>query len=119
MSEPSLLTSRKNPLVLGLKSQDLTNPRLPLKKVIQNLLNPAAPSLLLSPFLQGTRGKEMMSTIPAPPSPLKWLPKKPHRRKRMPLILTTVLALLARKFLCLCFLFVLFFGILIFVYSQF
>ncbi|KAK1667240.1 hypothetical protein QYE76_055399 [Lolium multiflorum] len=32
MSEPSLLTSRKNPLILNLKSRDPANPRLPLKK---------------------------------------------------------------------------------------
>ncbi|KAK1647617.1 hypothetical protein QYE76_065422 [Lolium multiflorum] len=96
MSKLLSLMTRKNPLVLKVKSQDRRNLRLPLKRRLSQIaLNLAAPSLLLSSFLQGTRGREMKSKIPAPPSPLRRLPKKLRLKKREPLTLTTTLAPLA------------------------
>jgi hypothetical protein len=118
MSELLSPTTRKNPLVLRVKSHDPKSLRPPPKKKLnQILLKLAAPSLLLSPFLQGTRGKKMKSKIPTPPSPMSLLPKKHHPKKRVPLTLTMTLAPLARKLLYCYFLSnSFFFGMLIFLY---
>ncbi|KAK1607542.1 hypothetical protein QYE76_031215 [Lolium multiflorum] len=96
MSERLSSTTRKKLLVLRVKPRDLRNPRRPPKKrLTQIALNLAAPSLLLSPFLLGTRGRGMMSKIPAPPSLPSRLPKKLRLKKRVPLTLTMTLAPLA------------------------
>jgi hypothetical protein len=47
----------------------------------------------------GARGKEMMSKITVPPSPLNRLPKNLLRKKRVPSTPLTMLALLARELL--------------------
>ena len=97
MSELLSLTTRKTPLVLRVKSQDLTNPRLLPKNLNRSLLNRV--TLLLPLCLQGARGRGMKSKILAPPSLRSLLPKKRHPRKRVPSTLTTTQAPLARKLL--------------------
>jgi hypothetical protein len=83
MSEPSLLTSRKNPLALEQKSRDLTNPWLPLKEKLHPRL-PSQPIHLLPLFHQGTREKEVMLKTPAPPSLAVRLSKKLLQRGLLP-----------------------------------
>jgi hypothetical protein len=98
MSERLSPTTRKRPLVLRVKSQDLKNPRHPPKKRLsQNILTLTTPSLLLSPFLLGARGRDMMPKILAPPSPLNRLPKKLRLKRRLPSTPTMTLAPLARE----------------------
>jgi hypothetical protein len=98
MSELLSLTTRKRPFVLRVKSRDLNNPRCPPKKRLsQNVLTLAAPSLLLSPFLLGARGREMMSKIPVLPSLLNRLPKSLRLKRGVPSTPTMMLALLARE----------------------
>ena len=97
MSELLSLTTRKTPLVLRVKSQDLTNPRLLPKNLNRSLLNRV--TLLLPLCLQGARGRGMKSKILAPPSLRSLLSKKRHPRKRVPSTLTTTQAPLARKLL--------------------
>ena len=97
MSELLSLTTRKTPLVLRVKSQDLTNPRLLPKNLNRSLLNRV--TLLLPLCLQGARGRGMKSKILAPPNLRSLLPKKRHPRKRVPSTLTTTQAPLARKLL--------------------
>jgi hypothetical protein len=99
MSEPSLLTSRKNPLPLNLKSRDPTNPRLHLTKTRKlMLLNPCA--LLLPLFLPRTRGRGVKPKIPALPSLLNPLSKNHLPKTGTPSTHTATRAQLARMFPC-------------------
>ena len=97
MSELLSLTTLKTPLVLRVKSQDLTKPRLLPKNLNRSLLNRV--TLLLPLCLQGARGRGMKSKILAPLILRSLLPKKRHPRKRVPSTLTTMQAPLARKLL--------------------
>jgi hypothetical protein len=71
-NEPLSLMTTRVLLALRVNPQVLENLRDPLKRRLTPRL-PHRHTLLLLLFLQGTRGKGLMSKIPAPPKPKKLL----------------------------------------------